>query len=65
MAVRDKDIYHGRSPVKTVFKVLGIVLAVLVLLAVIVFFWFRRYIVYTDEGQLRLDVPFIQREEGD
>ena len=41
---------------------LGIVLAVLVVLAVIVFFWFKRYIVYTDDGQLRLEVPFIQRE---
>ena len=62
MAIRKKDIYHGRNPVKTAFKVLGIVLAALVVLAVIVFFWFKRYIVYTDDGQLRLEVPFIQRE---
>lgn len=63
MKVREKDLYRRRRLWRTLFRALGILLLALVLLAVIVFFWFKRYIVYTDDGQLRLDVPFIQREE--
>jgi len=40
-------------------KVLGICTLVLTVLAIAVFFWFQRYIVYTSEG-VRLDVPFLR-----
>lgn len=40
-------------------KVLGISLLVLTVLAIGIFFWFQRYIVYTSEG-IRLDVPFLR-----
>lgn len=56
----NKKIYKKRRPLKIALKVLGILLAALVLLSVIVFFGFQKYIVYTPEG-VRLEIPFLQK----
>lgn len=39
-------------------KVVGWIVLIAVVLAVFMFFWFRRYIVYTDDG-LRVQVPYL------
>ncbi len=55
---RPVRIYRSRKPVKTAFTVLFALLAVLIILAVAVFFGFKRYIVYTSEG-VKLEVPWL------
>ena len=52
MAPREVKIYRSRRPLKTA-------LTVLFVLAVSVFFGFRRYIVYTSDG-VKLDVPWLR-----
>ncbi len=54
-------IYKTRRPVRTVAVVCGCVLLAAVILAVSVFFGFKKYIVYTPDG-LRLDVPWLAEE---
>lgn len=60
MGGEKKKIYKKRKPLKIALKVLGILIAVLVLLSVVVFFGFQKYIVYTPEG-IRLEIPFLQK----
>jgi len=55
-----KKIYKKRNPLKITLRVLGVLLAVLVLLSVVIFFGFQKYIVYTPEG-IRLEIPFLQK----
>lgn len=55
---RPVRIYRSRKPVKTALTVFFSLLAVLILLAVAVFFGFKRYIVYTSEG-VKLEVPWL------
>ncbi len=55
---RPVRIYRSRKPVKTAFTVLFALLAVLIVLAVAIFFGFKRYIVYTSEG-VKLEVPWL------
>jgi len=55
-----KKIYKKRNPLKIALRVLGILLAVLILLSVVIFFGFQKYIVYTPEG-IRLEIPFLQK----
>jgi hypothetical protein len=62
MASRSREIYQRRGPFRLILKILfGLVLSA-VLLAVVVFFWFQSYIVYTPDG-VRLDIPFLNRGE--
>lgn len=58
---RDSRVYHVRSPWKTALVVTLIVLAAALIIATSIFFGFRKYIVYTDDG-VRLDVPWLQEE---
>ena len=58
---RDSRGYHVRSPWKTALVVTLIVLAAALVIATSIFFGFRKYIVYTDDG-VRLDVPWLQEE---
>jgi|GEM_PF-1928099 len=54
----NKKIYRVRSPVKTFFRVLFGVFLCLILLFLFVFFYFQKYIVYTETG-IRLEIPFL------
>jgi len=55
----NKKIYRKRNPVKIILLILlGLVIAA-VILVVSVFFGFKKYIVYTDDG-IHLEVPMLQ-----
>lgn len=55
--------YRGRGGASTVLKVIIAVLAVILVLAVAAFFYLQRYMVYSDDGTARLELPFLRREE--
>lgn len=57
------DTYHGRSRLRTALMILIGVLLVVLAAAVAAFFLLQKYIVYTDDGQARLDLPFFQQQE--
>ena len=63
---RPVRIYRSRRPLKTALIVFFSLLAALILIALAVFFGFRRYIVYTSDG-VKLEVPWLQEpgEQGD
>ncbi len=63
MGSEKRKIYKKRRPIKTTLQVLGILLAALVVLFIIFFFSFQRYIVYTPDG-LRLEIPIVQKYKG-
>ena len=52
-------IYKYRKPVSIVISVILAVLLFLVITAVILYFSFQKYIVYTDDG-VRLEVPWLE-----
>ena len=52
-------VYRSRSPVRTVITIAAAVLIIIVIFCSLVFFGFRKYIVYTNDG-LRLEVPWLQ-----
>ena len=54
-------IYKKNNTVKTVLTTLLVTVLVLIFLALTVFFGFRRYLVYTDDG-VRLEIPWLQEE---
>lgn len=56
------DTYRGRTRLQTVLTVLIVILLVVLLLAVGAFFFLQRYMVYTDDGQAHLELPFLQQE---
>ena len=56
---KSKKIYHARSPVASFFKVFGLVILILIIITVVIFFSFQKYIVYTSDGELHLKVPFL------
>lgn len=55
--------YRGRSRESTGLKVLVAILAVILILAVAGFFLAERYIVYGDDGEARLELPFLPQEK--
>ena len=55
--------YRGRSKLRTFLTVVIVILLVVLLLAVAAFFLLQKYIVYTDDGRARLELPFLQRQE--
>lgn len=59
---RPVRIYRSRKPLKTALIVFFSLLAVFIILAVSVFFGFRKYIVYTSDG-VKLEVPWLQEPE--
>ena len=59
MSSRESRIYHSGKPVKTIITIVLSVAFALLLAAVIIFFSFRKYIVYTSDG-VRLDVPWLE-----
>lgn len=56
------DTYRGRTKLQTALTVLIVLLLVVLLLAVAAFFFLQRYMVYTDDGQAHLELPFLQQE---
>lgn len=56
------DTYRGRSKLQTVLTVLILILVIVLLLSVCAFFFLQKYMVYTDDGQARLELPFLQQE---
>jgi hypothetical protein len=58
-----RKTYRSHRPLKIFIKALLITLAALVVIAVCIFFGFRKYIVYTPGG-VRLDIPIL-REDTD
>lgn len=62
MATRTNAVYHRRRPMRMFMKVVFSLVLFAVVLAIVVFFWFQQYIVYTSEG-VRLDIPFLDRGE--
>ncbi len=58
------DTYRGRTKLQTALTVLIMILLVVLLLAVAAFFLLQRYMVYTDDGQARLELPFFQSVES-
>ena len=59
---RPVRIYRSRRPLKVILTALLTVLVVLAILAVSIFFGFKRYIVYTSDG-VKLEVPWLQEPE--
>ena len=55
--------YRGRGRGNAGLKVLVIFLAVILIMAVAGFFLAERYMVYGDDGEVRLELPFLQQEE--
>ena len=53
--------YRGRG--NPVLKVIVAVLAVILILAVVVFLGAERYMVYDDSGEARLELPFFKKED--
>lgn len=56
------DTYRGRTKLQTVLTVLIVILVIVLLLSVAAFFFLQKYMVYTDDGQARLELPFLQQE---
>ncbi len=61
-AANYRKTYRSRRPLKIFFRALLIAILALIVLAVVIFFGFRKYIVYTPEG-VKLDIPIL-REDG-
>ena len=59
MLSKEKRVYRSHRPWKTALTIFLIVIALLIILAITVFFWFRKYIVYTDQG-IVLQVPWLE-----
>ena len=55
------DTYRGRSKTRTFLTALAVLLAIVLALAVGFFLFAQRYIVYTDDGQAHLELPFLQK----
>lgn len=56
--------YHSYRGRRGGLRVLLIVLLVLILLAACVYLFLQRYVTFTDSGEVRLDLPFFQAEDG-
>ena len=63
MASNENRTYRSRRPVRTALIVFFVLLAVLIVIAFGIFFGFKRYIVYTDDG-VRLDIPWLQETDS-
>ena len=56
--------YHSYRGRRGGLRLLMIVLLVLILLAACAYLFLQRYVTFTDSGEVRLDLPFFQKEEG-
>ena len=58
------DSYRGRFGWRNVLTILIVFLLVVLAAAVAAFFLLQKYVVYTDDGQARLELPFLQQKES-
>ena len=61
---RKPRVYRKHHTLRILLNVLIILLVSAVILSAAVFFWFRRYIVYTDNG-LHLEIPWLEDSTSD
>ncbi len=54
------DTYRGRSKMRTFLTVLIVILVVVLLLALAAFFLLQDHIYYSADGQVHIDLPFLQ-----
>ncbi len=62
MAKETYEIYQRRRPLKIFLKIMLSIILIVVVFAIVVFFWFQSYIVYTPDG-IRLDIPFLHSDD--
>ena len=55
--------YRGRSGARTALLIIIALLLVVLLLSVAVHFVLQKYVVYTDDGQARVELPFLAERE--
>ena len=55
--------YHSYRGRRRGMRLLVIVLLALILIAACVYLFLQRYVTFTDAGEVRLDLPFFQKEE--
>ena len=55
--------YHSYRGRRGGTRLLGIIVLALILLAACVYLFLQRYVTFTDTGEVRLDLPFFQKEE--
>ena len=60
MSPKTPKIYRRHRVWPVLFRVVLIVVGALLLLSILAFFGFRKYIAYTDTGKLYLDVPWLE-----
>ncbi len=58
MEPRENRIYRSHKRLKSVLTTIFVVLLVLLVLVLMVFFYFRQYVVYSQDG-VRLEVPWL------
>lgn len=56
---QDHRIYHRFRPWRFLGRLLLVLIALAIFLSIFFYVWFKRYIVYTDDG-LYLDVPWLR-----
>jgi len=54
--------YRGRTGAADVLKVIAVLLVILLVLSLGAFFFLQRYLVYSDDGSVRLELPFFQEK---
>ena len=57
--------YRSRRPLKIAFTILLYLIIAAIVLTVSLFFGLRRYIVYDQEGNLHLEIPWLEEERLD
>lgn len=59
MSRKAPKIYRRRNPVKIILIVFGSLLLTAILLFLMLFYGFKKYVVYSDEGA-KLEVPWLE-----
>jgi hypothetical protein len=59
MSSKDNKVYRNKHPWKTAIIVFITLLLILIVLTVLIFFSFRKYIVYTSDS-VKLEVPWLE-----
>lgn len=60
MAIRSKDIYKGHRKKRRTGKIIVWVCAIIIVLAVALFFILREFAVYDEYGNATIVIPFFQ-----
>jgi len=57
--------YRSRRPLKIAFTILLFLVIAAVVLTVSLFFGLRQYVVYDQEGNLHLEIPWLEEDTTD